>query len=122
MKIISGIVERGNRVGTELGYPTANVALGGDVAEGVWAAWAEVDGVRYGAMVSIGRRETIVDKGKKVLEAHLFDFSGDLYGKTISVELLEKIRDQRKFDNIASLRKAIEEDEQKIRKFLIPNS
>ena len=80
---LSGIVEHGNAIGTTLGFPTANIALGSHKqlpAKGVYSVLANVDGVSYHAIANIGTKPTI--GGEKLsLEVYMFDFVGDLYGK-----------------------------------------
>ena len=98
--IIEGVVEHGRRLGRELGFPTANVAVPDSVAaeDGVYRSRAEVGGT--------ARR----------LETHIFGFSGALYGRMLRVELLEKIRDERRFDTLEELRAQIEKDREYILK------
>lgn len=94
MQIFSGIVQKGSTIASELGYPTANIPYEGDGASGVYAAKVKVGEEEYEAMV-------FADHVRHVLEAHVLDFSADLYGWKISIELLEKIRDRKKFkDNL----------------------
>ena len=103
--IIEGVVEHGRRLGRELGFPTANVAVPDSVAaeDGVYRSRAEVDGAVYGGTA---RR----------LETHIFGFRGALYGRMLRVELLEKIRDERRFDTLEELRAQIEKDKEYILK------
>jgi riboflavin kinase / FMN adenylyltransferase len=105
-----GIVEKGAQRGAELGYPTANITLPEGVAPGIYAGKASVEGKAYEAAV-------FADGRRSVLEAHLLDFSGDLYGKEISVELVKKIREGKAFANDESLRAAIADDVQRVRMY-----
>ena len=94
MAKFTGIVQRGSALAKELGYPTANIPYEDTSISGVYAASVKVGEEEYEAMV-------FADYVRRVLEAHLLDFSADLYGWKITVELLEKIRDRKKFkDNI----------------------
>lgn len=109
---IGGHVVRGAQLGRKLGYPTANLRLGSRVAPvgGVFAV--RVAGIRAQAMpgvASLGTRPT-VDGREVLLEAHLFDFDGDLYGKRIEVEFVKKLRDEQKFDNLDAMVKQIDID------------
>ena len=114
---ISGHVIHGRKLGRTLGYPTANLlphglatdrqpALSGIFVVRVHGATDEpVPGV-----ASIGVRPTVEDAGRVVLEVHLFDFVGDLYGKRVRVEFLHKLRDEQKYDDLARLTAAIAAD------------
>ena len=107
--IIEGVVEHGRRLGRELGFPTANVAVPDSVAaeDGVYRSRAEVDGAVYDAMSNLGRNPSVGGTARR-LETHIFGFSGALYGRMLRVELLEKIRDERRFDTLEELRAAVE--------------
>ena len=113
---ISGRVTEGSRIGRGLGYPTANIPVGNETGgnDGVYAATVEYMSEKFGAMVNLGVRPTISDKSERILEIHIFGFDGDLYGKTISVELIEFVRPEQKFDSREKLRAQIEKDRQQI--------
>lgn len=118
MKVkLRGTVVKGNEIGRELGYPTANMLVDStlDAANGVYAAIVEFDGRRYGAMANLGVKPTFSTDGQRVLELHLFDFEGDLYGREITAELGEFIRSERRFDTPEALREQIAEDEKTVR-------
>lgn len=108
---IRGQVIPGDQRGRELGFPTANIDILKDQVslaeeiEGVWAGFVEKDdGFRSPATISIGRRSTFYNEnGDLLLEAHLLDFDGDLYGKTLTVHLSRFIRHQFKFLSIDEL-------------------
>lgn len=102
---IEGHVVAGNRLGRELGYPTANVPLRRRVPplQGVFAVRVEVDGVSHAGVASLGVRPTVNQVPEPLLEAHLFDFSGDLYGRRIHVRFVAKLRDEVKFDGVDAL-------------------
>lgn len=99
-----GKVVDGDKRGRTIGFPTANIRLPQQVrlAQGVYAVFAHVDGVRHAAVASWGRRPTF-DNGAPVFESFLFDFSGDLYGKTISVTPISYLRPELKFDGVQAL-------------------
>ena len=111
MQIIEGVVVGGNRLGRRLGFPTANIALSNDMAieNGVYASKVYVDGEEYIAMTNVGVRPS-VDGSTRLLETHLFGFNGLLYGLRLRVELLEKIRNEKKFDSVNELREQITKD------------
>ena len=81
---------------------------------GVYASKAYVDGKAYAAMTNVGVRPS-VDGSKRLLETHLFGFEGVLYGLTLRVELIEKIRDEQKFSSVEELRSQIAKDFNKIK-------
>lgn len=100
---VRGIVVHGERRGRELGYPTANLARsveGFVPADGVYAAYATVDGRTIPAAVSIGNNPTFVGVPDKQIEAHLLDEDLDLYGKTIEITFVEYIRGMEKFESV----------------------
>lgn len=108
---IEGEVIRGAARGRELGFPTANIALDPDNAlrHGVYAVRAIVDGKRHDAVASFGRRPQF-DNGAPLLEVMLFDFSGELYGKTLAVEFVAFIRPEQKFASVEALKTRMEAD------------
>ena len=115
MIIIKGIVIKGQQLGRKMGFPTANIdAQEKRVENGVYRSMVRIDGKSYRAMTNVGLRPS-VDGRTRLLEAHLFDFDGDLYGRRIQVELLEKIRDERKFASIEELRAQLEIDAERCR-------
>ena len=101
---VRGVVERGDQRGRELGYPTANVAVPGDIllpAPGIYAGWYGGD---RAAAISVGRRPTFHDGGSPVvLEAYLLDFDGDLYGQQARVSFVRRLRDEERYDSIEAL-------------------
>jgi riboflavin kinase/FMN adenylyltransferase len=106
---LRGTVERGDsRGGPELGFPTANVAVPPGMAtptEGIYACWyIRPDGSRHPAAVSFGRRPTFKPEGAPaLLEAHLLDFAGDLYGERARVAFVDRLRDELRFDSVDDL-------------------
>ena len=118
--IITGTVIHGKKLGRSLGFPTANLLIDPslEIANGVYAGRVALTGKPYGALVNIGYNPTIPTGGKRLLEAHLLDFSGDLYGRTISVELVAFLRPEQKFASLDELRERIEQDKTEIIKIL----
>ena len=109
---LSGVAVVGDQRGRTLGFPTANVDVDPDMrlpGDGIYASWAIVDGKRLQAATSIGIRPTF-DLTQRLVEVFIMDFSGDLYGKTIGIEFIKKVRDQEKFDGLDSLIKQINQD------------
>lgn len=118
---VRSTVVHGDAIGREIGFPTANLdpTMEGFLpVDGVYAAWAWIDGVRYGAAVSIGNNPTFDGVPARRTEAHLFDTSLDAYGKTIELEFVEYIRPMIKFDGIEALVAALTADAERIRGIL----
>ncbi|WIV56791.1 riboflavin kinase [Amycolatopsis nalaikhensis] len=113
--VVRGTVEHGDERGRELGFPTANIALrdqSGSVGDGVWAGWVQrPGGERLPAAISVGRRPTYYGAdGYRLLEAHLLDFTGDLYGETLVVWLGSHLREQQKYTSAEDLITALKND------------
>ena len=115
---ISGEVVEGFQVGRTIGFPTANIQIWERYkvvpALGVYAVYAHVNGVRYNAMLYIGKRPTLQANGDISLEVNLFGFDDDLYGKKLTVEFLEFVRSDEKFANIELLKKQITRDKKNV--------
>jgi len=111
MIIIKGEVIHGAQLGRKMGFPTANLDAHelNDIENGVYRSTVTLDGTTYRAMSNIGLRPS-VDGRCRLLETHLFDFHGDLYGRIIEVRLLDKIRDEKRFGSIDELRSQLEQD------------
>ncbi|HEX5754775.1 MAG TPA: riboflavin kinase, partial [Arenimonas sp.] len=108
------------QLGRQLGFPTANLRLAGKrpALAGIFAGW--VHGVGDGPMasvISLGTRPTVNGSGT-VLEAHLFDFDGDLYGRHIEVEFVAKLRDEEKFNDLPALVQQMHRDAEQARRIL----
>ncbi len=115
--LIEGVVEHGRRLGHELGFPTANLSVPEQVAaaDGVYRSRVQIDGRIYEAMSNLGRNPSVGGVERR-LETHIFDFRGELYGRRLQVELLEKIRDERRFASVGELRAQIARDKESILK------
>jgi riboflavin kinase/FMN adenylyltransferase len=120
--LVSGKVISGDRRGRSIGFPTANLSvIPGKIlpASGVYACRAWVDGQVWGAATNIGVRPTFDGHGSVLhLEAHLLDYSGDLYGQTISLEFIERLRGEVRFPDIQALIAQISQDVQQTRLLL----
>jgi len=117
---IEGTVQGGDRRGRELGYPTANLALGDYQRPryGIYAVRVRLDdGSEHPGVASLGIRPTF-DPPTELLETHLLDFDGDLYGRNIEVALHAFIREERKFDSVDALVAEMNRDEQAARHLL----
>ncbi len=114
---VAGPVIRGHQRGRSLGFRTANLGIPPEravPANGVYVVRVTVAGASYGGVANVGTRPSF-GLSERLLEVHLLDFEGDLYGKEIEVELFDKIRDAAAFTNVEALRTQIAEDVEQIR-------
>jgi len=117
---LEGSVVPGDKIGRQLGFPTANLAFDSLQAlpvNGVYAAYAHFEGQAKPAAAFVGKRATFGGLAR-VVEVHVLDFSGDLYGKDFGVDILERIRDEEKFSSVTALKEQISKDIITIRKKL----
>ncbi|MDE2231509.1 MAG: bifunctional riboflavin kinase/FAD synthetase [Candidatus Omnitrophica bacterium] len=115
-----GRVVQGSRRGKKLGFPTANVAYEADLLppRGVYAARVHLGKKEYQAAANIGRRPSFENNAQHlILEVHIFDFSGNIYGRHVEVEFLKKIRNEKKFPSPQHLIRQIQKDEAFARKY-----
>lgn len=112
-------IQQGDQRGRTIGFPTANVDLGQHLRPrfGVYAVRALVDGVWRDGVANLGRRPTF-GKLKENFEVHLFDFAGDLYGKTLRVAMVDFIRPEMKFEGLDQLKAQIAADGEAARRIL----
>ncbi len=115
--MLSGHVLHGQKLGRTLGFPTLNVSLANKLhrrkpaAQGIFIA--QVHGLSDNplpAVASLGQRPTVDDSGRYLLEVHIFNFNQSVYGKLVRIELLEKIRDEAKYNDLETLKNAIAQD------------
>ena len=110
---------RGNEIGRTIGFPTANLELPKEYMlfnqGGVYACLVDYNGLTYKAMANIGHRPTIGDRaeGDMLIEVNLFGFDGDLYGQSIRVRFIDRIRDEVKFEGLAELKAQLQLDREK---------
>ena len=118
---LNGLVIKGQQIGRSIGFPTANIHIPNDYKlipkDGVYAVEASVNGSIYKSMLNIGNRPT-VDGSKKSVEAHLFDFQGDLYDKQITIYLRAYLREEQKFENLEGLKAQLHKDQQRAKLIL----
>ncbi|MGA3302024.1 MAG: bifunctional riboflavin kinase/FAD synthetase [Methylovirgula sp.] len=116
---VIGEVIHGDKRGSGLGFPTANLRLdpSNRLRHGIYAVTVRIGGKIYGGVASFGRRPTF-DNGPPLLEVFVFDFSGDLYGKTIEVDFHRFIRGEEKFASVEELKDAMKRDEAAARAIL----
>jgi len=117
-----GKVVRGYGRGKQLDYPTANLQLGDQVipADGVYAGYAEIDGRRLPAAISVGTAPTFCTEaeGQRTVEAHLLSDVGDIYGRQIAVAFTRYLREQRRYDDLEALKDQMAEDVEKVRQMM----
>jgi len=109
---LTGTVVKGHGRGSGLGFATANLSVPKDAMmprDGIYAAWARVEGERYMAATSIGFNPTFEGSGHSI-EAHLMDFEGDLYGVEVRIDFVRRLRDELKFDTVEGLQQQIDTD------------
>ncbi len=111
---LNGLVIKGEQIGRSIGFPTANVHIPNDYKlipkDGVYAIDVVVDGKSYQAMMNIGNRPT-VNGTKKTVEAHLFDFDGNLYDHQVTLHLKKYLREEKKFNNLDELKDQLKKDQ-----------
>lgn len=124
--ILYGEVVHGQALGRKLGFPTANISVESArvlvPATGVYAGWIHTpDGNRLPAMVNIGVRPTVSGpEAEPTIEAHIIDFSGELYGAVVALEFAARVRDERKFGSLEALTRQLHKDRKQVMKLLEP--
>lgn len=118
---ITGRVVEGNRIGRTMGFPTANIEVEDRykliAAGGVYACRVKIDGRVYQGMGNIGTRPTIA-KHDFATEVHIFNFDKDIYGKTITIYFIDRIRDEKRFEDLEKLAEQLKKDREVVRKLL----
>jgi len=120
---LSGKVVTGYGRGTSLGFPTANIEIISEHAlppDGVYTGWAHINGNAYQAMTNIGKDPTF-GLQKRTVEAYLIDYHGDLYGSDLQLDIVARLRDEKKFANVEELKKQVNEDIRKGKNILDAN-
>ena len=119
---LSGTIVKGDKIGRKIGFPTANLYIEEKYKlkpqNGVYLVRCHWDNQKYFGMMNVGKRPTISGKETQI-ETYFFDFDGDLYGKKLNINLLEKIRDEQKYDSLESLGNQLSIDQKSCRE-LIP--
>ena len=115
---LSGVVEKGNGIGSSINFPTANIKVENKwkilPKDGVYAVKIFAENQQYFGMLNIGSRPTIADD-KHVVEVHIFDFNSTIYNLDIQVEFIKRIRSEKKFNSLEELQSQLEIDESKIK-------
>lgn len=118
---ITGIVREGKRMGKELGFPTANIAIpqGEEIPEnGVYVGTATLaDGSVWPCVLNQGDHPTLPEGGASI-EAHLLDYEGDLYGSRIGIAYLHRLRGEKRFESVEALKQQVRRDIESTRRWL----
>jgi len=112
---ISDIVKHGNKRGRTIGFPTANLYPGNNASylipkKGVYITISSIGNSMHPSMTNVGFKPTVSKKNELVIESHLLNFDGDLYGKTMTVEFRDRIRDEITFSSIEQLKQQLQKD------------
>ena len=121
--LLSGRVIGGQRLGRTIGYPTANIEPQEPrkliPPDGVYACIVHILGEKHGGMLNIGYRPTLkTGQKQRSIEVHILDFNLNIYSEEATIEFIERIRDEKKFDGIEQLKKQLMVDEKRIREVL----
>ena len=111
--VLSGTIVQGKHRGRELGYPTANLSTGNELIPpfGIYATTLEIEGVVHAAVTSIGMNPTFNDLSAPAIETHILGYSGgDFYGRTVTLGFVQRLRDERRFDDVDQLKAQIDAD------------
>ena len=110
---VCGTVENGRKIGSKIGFPTANISYPKNKAlikDGVYFGRTLVDKETFFSIINVGTQPTVTSIKTPKIEVHLIDFCGDLYGKKIKTEFFKKLRSQKNFDNLNALKTQLELD------------
>lgn len=109
---LDGIVRPGDARGRTIGFPTANLETDNELIPpvGVYATTATVDEVVHPAVTNVGQRPTFGDEGPRTIETHIFDLTRDLYGVPLRLAFVQRLRDERRFENVEALKAQIASD------------
>ena len=111
---MDGVIVEGKRRGRELGFPTANLETRNELVppNGVYATIMTIDGVVHGGVTNIGMRPTFGETAATI-ETHVLDYSGNLYGQTVRLAFVQRLRDERRFEDVDALRAQIDADKRR---------
>jgi len=111
---VDGAVVEGRRRGRELGFPTANLHTDNELVppNGVYATIMTIDGIVHGGVTNIGVRPTFGETSPTI-ETHVLDYSGNLYGQSVRLAFVQRLRDERRFEDVDALRAQIDADKRR---------
>ena len=110
---LKGTVTKGKHIGTEIGFPTANIGYSREKLIpkcAVYATFVKLNNRLYKGMTNIGFNETVSENNSLTVETHILGFDGDIYGKNIEILFLKKVRDDKKFESLEALKKQLSDD------------
>jgi riboflavin kinase/FMN adenylyltransferase len=109
---LAGTIVEGRRRGRELGFPTANLRTDNELIppHGVYATTLTVDGIVHAAITNVGVNPTFGDNGATTIETHVLHYNRELYGQRVQLGFVQRLRDERRFDDVDALRAQIEAD------------
>ena len=110
---LHGKVTRGEHRGTVLGFPTVNLSVDAKMAlppDGVYATRTFIGGLEYQAMTNIGKRPTFGENDTRTIESFILNYHQDIYGQEFKIDIIQRLREEKSFDNIEELKKQITED------------
>ncbi|MDR1678214.1 MAG: bifunctional riboflavin kinase/FAD synthetase [Prevotellaceae bacterium] len=116
---LNGKVVDGEKLGREIGFPTANLNIDPQKLlpeAGVYAVWVRVNGKVYKGMLNIGCRPTVNRTNRTTVEVHILDFIGEIYGEMLEIDFVRKIRNEQKFNSMEELTVQLEKDKLEIEK------
>ena len=118
---VTGVIVGGNRLGREMGFPTANIEPHHEAIppNGIYAVWVDMDGDRKPGTLNIGYKPTVTEERRRTIEVHIMDFYRDIYNEEIEITFVEKLRDEKKFPSIEALSAQIKKDVEKARSILV---
>lgn len=119
--ILRGKVVHGEQLGTTLGFPTANIEIVDEILtplNGVYASQIYYGTKRFWGMTNIGLKPTVGKNLSKTIEVNIFDFNDNIYGATVTLELMKFIRPEQKFNSLSELKNQLVRDEKEIRNYL----
>ena len=109
---LAGTIVEGRHRGRELGFPTANLMTANELIppHGVYATTLTIDGIVRAAITNIGVNPTFGDHTVATIETYVLDYDGDLYGREVQLGFVQRLRDERRFDDVDALKAQIEAD------------
>lgn len=119
---MEGVVVKGRQLGDSIGFPTANLEICGErkliPQNGVYAVTVSFQNSIYHGMMNIGNRPTVESNGERKVEVHILNFSGNLYGKTLKISCINRIRDEKKFSSLEELKFQLKQDKNQVQSLL----
>lgn len=109
MNVLIGEVIKGHNRGKQLGFPTINMSLDENIEEGIYCSLITIDEKQYNALTFVGPAKTFGET-ESLVETYVFDFDQDVYGETVTISLLKKLRENMKFDSPEALVAQMEKD------------